>query len=96
MVCTEATNCKFFVKERGKRSSCRTDPPHGWSATTVCRLCKEREKTVLHVLSEYRELANVHLSGWANMFLNDIFWRQDRVAISMTANMIQGFFRRAL
>ncbi|GFO34467.1 glutamate receptor [Plakobranchus ocellatus] len=35
---------------------------HGWSTTTVCLLCWEREETVQHVLSKCLKLANVRRS----------------------------------
>ncbi|GFO37318.1 hypothetical protein PoB_006382300 [Plakobranchus ocellatus] len=68
----------------------------GWFATTVCRLCVEREGSVPHVLAECFESASVCPSVWAAMSLNDILWRQDRVAMKAEVNMIEMFLWRAM
>ncbi|GFO07121.1 hypothetical protein PoB_003362600 [Plakobranchus ocellatus] len=51
---------------------------HGWSETTACRLCGEREETISHVLSECREVVGDPTSGWPAMPVNEILWCGDR------------------
>ncbi|GFO23799.1 RNA-directed DNA polymerase from [Plakobranchus ocellatus] len=69
---------------------------YGWSATTACRLCGEREETIEDDLSECREVAGDRPSGWPDKPVNKILWCGDRVAMSMAAKKMQKFLRRAM
>ncbi|GFO15062.1 hypothetical protein PoB_004156700 [Plakobranchus ocellatus] len=69
---------------------------HGWSATTACHLYGEQEETVMHVLSECREVASSGPSGWPDKPVNEILWCGDRVVMSMAAKIMRKFLRRAI
>ncbi|GFO28545.1 hypothetical protein PoB_005505000 [Plakobranchus ocellatus] len=64
---------------------------HGWSATTVCRLCGEQEESITHVLSECREMADSRPSGWPAKPMNEILWCGDRVAMRTAAKIVWKF-----
>ncbi|GFN92388.1 hypothetical protein PoB_001889400 [Plakobranchus ocellatus] len=66
---------------------------HGWSTTTACRLCGERDETITHVLSECREVVGDRPSGWPAVPVNEILWCGDRVAMSTAAKIMRKFLR---
>ncbi|GFN95616.1 hypothetical protein PoB_002212200 [Plakobranchus ocellatus] len=69
---------------------------HGWSETTACRLCGEQEETVMHVLSECREMAGDRPSGWSYKPASEILWCGDRIVMSTAAKIMRKFLRRAM
>ncbi|GFO05078.1 hypothetical protein PoB_003158300 [Plakobranchus ocellatus] len=69
---------------------------HGWSATTVSRLCGEQEETDQHVLSECRDVADDRPSKWPDKSANEILWCGDRVAMSTAAKSMRKFLRRTM
>ncbi|GFO43420.1 hypothetical protein PoB_006992500 [Plakobranchus ocellatus] len=52
---------------------------------------REREQTVLHVMSECREMIGDRPRGWPNKPVNEIIWRRDRVAMITAAKIIRTF-----
>ncbi|GFN94041.1 reverse transcriptase [Plakobranchus ocellatus] len=95
--CLPRSDAVQIFRTRAKHTLLLADRArHGWSATTACRLCGEREETITHVLSECREIAGDRLSGWSARPMNEILWCCDRVAMSTAAKIMRKFLRRAM
>ncbi|GFO36891.1 hypothetical protein PoB_006339600 [Plakobranchus ocellatus] len=69
---------------------------HGWSVTTVCRLCGEQEESIAHVLSECREMADVRPGKWPTVPMSEILWCGDRAAMRTSAKIMRKFLQRAM
>ncbi|GFO30684.1 hypothetical protein PoB_005718900 [Plakobranchus ocellatus] len=73
--CLPRSDAVQIFRARAKHTLLLADRArHGWSATTACRLCGEREETIKHVLSECREMVGDRPSGWPAKPMNEILW----------------------
>ncbi|GFO07203.1 hypothetical protein PoB_003370800 [Plakobranchus ocellatus] len=90
-VYTGATQCKFFVEERGTRSSCPTERDTV-SLPLLCVVCAGNRKKRFCMFCPNVGKWQV-TTEWASKSLGNILWRQDRVAMSTAAKIMRKFLR---